>query len=101
MLITENRARCTSLSSPKSIEHESRTFTISEARFDLLKGGHSRGQMLFWNQDAQQIEKLSLGKIYEFSALTEILDCGALFFFIPNHTKFKEITTEEGKNLDF
>ena len=76
--------------------------TVSEARFLIVtRIGRQKGQMLFWNEDAQNVEQLALGKVYRFSALMETSNEGILMFYVPNHTKFDELTPEEMKNVEF
>jgi hypothetical protein len=102
MNVCENVARCVGLTLPKAVEYNLVRFTVGEARFLIAtSGGLRKGQMLFWNEDAQKVERLALGKVYRFSALAENYDESILMFYVPNWTKFNELSPEEVRKIEF
>jgi len=102
MQVCENTAKCVSLTHSKAIEHDSKKLRVSEARFVMVtETGLRNGQMLFWNEDAQTVERLVLGKVYRFTALVKNRAEGILMFFIPNYTEFHELDPEETRKIEF
>lgn len=102
MNLCENVAKCVGLSLPRAVDFSSERLAVSEARFEIVTArGFEKGQMLFWNEDAQQVEHLSLGKVYRFSALAKKCDESTLMFYVPKCTKFTELSPEEVKKIVF
>ncbi len=102
MQVCENIAQCVDLTFPKTIEHNSMKLRVGEARFIVATAnGLRNGHVLFWNENVQMVERLVLGKVYKFSVLEKSCNEGILMFFIPNYTKFHELTPEEARNIEF
>lgn len=84
------------------VKYGSTKLRVSEAKFIVAtETGFQKGNMLFWNENVNTIEKLSLGKVYRFSALIKSYSNSVLMFFIPNYTRFQVLTPEEEGKIGF
>ena len=94
----ENVARCIGLTLPKVMAYKTVKFTLSEAQFIIITAnGLRKGRVLFYNEDAPKVEKLSLGRIYRFSACTINYDEDILLFYDPDCTRLTEISSKEAE----
>jgi hypothetical protein len=101
MDVCENVALCVGLAFPKVMEYKLVRFTVAEAQSMIATtNGRMPGRMLFYNEDAPKVEKLSLGRIYRFSARTVNYDEDVLMFYDPDCTRFTELSQKEVVEVD-
>jgi len=96
MTFTENVALCVGLTLPRVMDYRLVKFTLSEAQFIIINSdGLRKSRLLFYNEDAPKVEKLSLGRTYRFSARTVNYNENVLMFYDPDCTKFTELFQKE------
>ena len=101
MTFTENVALCVGLTLSRVMDYRLVKFTLSEAQFIIINPtGSRKSRMLFYNEDAPKVEKLSLGRIYRFSARTVTYNNDILMYYDPGCTNFIELSQNEAMEVD-
>jgi hypothetical protein len=83
------------LSDIRKIKNAERELQVSQATFLIeTSNGLKKGVMFLWDSDAPRIRELTIGSLYEFSAIVKVNINYMIIFFLPGLTRFRVLVNQ-------